>query len=65
MTDSNRLSRITARAIEVFEDEAAARHWLQAPSRVLGCAPLALLDTDEGAARVEAELGRIEHGLGA
>ena len=65
MTDSNRLSRITAREIEVFEDETATRHWLQARSRVLGCAPLALLDTGEGAARVEAELGRIERGLGA
>lgn len=68
-TESDRLyriARITAHAIDVFEDEGAARHWLHSPSRVLGdVTPLSLLETDVGTARVEVELGRIEYGLGA
>lgn len=68
-TESDRLyriARVVAHALDVFEDETAARHWLHTPSRVLGGeTPLSLLDTDVGAARVEVELGRIEYGLGA
>jgi putative toxin-antitoxin system antitoxin component (TIGR02293 family) len=44
-----RVSRIFARAIELFEgDDKAARHWLSAPQRALGGAvPLALAKTGE------------------
>ncbi|MGH9845548.1 MAG: antitoxin Xre/MbcA/ParS toxin-binding domain-containing protein [Blastocatellia bacterium] len=38
--------------------------WLQEPNRALGLqTPLSLLDTDEGARRVEDVLIRIEHGV--
>lgn len=51
-------------ADEVFGTRAAAHAWLHHPNGALGGRiPLALLDTVEGAALVEAVLGRIAHGI--
>lgn len=59
-----RLARVVARAVEVFEDEAAALDWLKAPNAALGGAsPISLLDTDLGSDAVLDTLGRIEHGV--
>jgi putative toxin-antitoxin system antitoxin component (TIGR02293 family) len=59
-----RVARVMHRAIEVFEDQAAALDWLKHPNQVLGHAsPLSLLDTDLGAESVLDTLGRIEHGV--
>lgn len=60
----DRVARITTRAAEVLEDEGRAASWLRAPNRALGGAvPLRLLQSEEGTRRVEAALGRIEHGI--
>lgn len=60
-----RLARITARALDVFDDdEAAVARWLRTPLRALGGAtPLSLVDTDLGAQEALAVLGRLEHGV--
>lgn len=60
-----RVSRVFARAIELFEgDDRAARRWLSAPQRALGgAAPLALAKTELGALEVERLIGRLEHGV--
>ena len=59
-----RLARVVSRAREVFDDPAAAIHWLKSPNAALrGDAPLSLLDTDIGAENVLDTLGRIEHGV--
>ncbi len=59
-----RLARVVARAVEVLEDEDAARRWLQKPNRALGGeVPLRLLDTDAGATQVDDVLTRIEYGV--
>ena len=59
-----RLARIIMRAEEVFQSREKARLWLKEPNRAMGLqTPLALLDTDEGARRVEDVLIRIEHGV--
>jgi putative toxin-antitoxin system antitoxin component (TIGR02293 family) len=59
-----RLARIIARTEEVFRSREKASRWLQEPNRALGLQmPLSLLDTDEGARRVEDVLIRIEHGV--
>lgn len=59
-----RLARVVERAVEVFEDEAAALAWLKAANDALGGAsPISLLDTDLGADAVMNTLGRIEHGV--
>jgi putative toxin-antitoxin system antitoxin component (TIGR02293 family) len=59
-----RLARVVERAVDVFEDEAAALDWLKAPNAALGGAsPISLLDTDLGSDAVLATLGRIEHGV--
>lgn len=55
---------VTARAIEVLGNKQKAMRWLKTPVPSLGGAtPLSLLDTDEGIARVEDALGRIEQGV--
>ena len=60
----NRLAHIAARAEEVFGSHEKASLWLNEPNHALGLnAPLLLLDTDEGAKRVEDVLIRIEHGV--
>lgn len=59
-----RLARIIARTEDVFGSREKAGIWLKEPNRALGMQPpLALLDTDEGARRVEDVLIRIEHGV--
>jgi putative toxin-antitoxin system antitoxin component (TIGR02293 family) len=59
-----RVARVLHRAIEVFEDHAAALDWLKSPNTALGgVTPLSLLDTDLGGEAVFDTLGRIEHGV--
>ncbi len=61
-----RLAGLVAAAEETFGDRAVAQAWLARANRALGGAtPLSLGDTDVGARRVEALLGRIDHGLAA
>jgi putative toxin-antitoxin system antitoxin component (TIGR02293 family) len=59
-----RLARIAAQAADVLGSDDRAARWLHRPNRALGNEiPLLLLDTDLGAQRVEAVLGRITHGI--
>jgi putative toxin-antitoxin system antitoxin component (TIGR02293 family) len=59
-----RLARIAAEAARVLGSEEKAARWLHEGNRALGGEiPLALLDTEIGARRVEEILGRIEHGV--
>ena len=60
-----RLSRVFARAIELFEgDVEGARSWLMQPVLGLGNAvPFELARTEVGAREVENLIGRIEHGV--
>lgn len=59
-----RLARLIARMEEVFGSREKAEIWLKEPNRALSMqTPLDLLDTDEGAKRVEDVLIRIEHGV--
>ena len=60
-----RLSRIVARAIELFEgDIAGARGWLTSPVAALGGrAPLEFASSDAGAIEVDHLIGRLEHGI--
>jgi putative toxin-antitoxin system antitoxin component (TIGR02293 family) len=65
--ESDRLYRVTrllARAAEVFGDEAEARNWMRTSKRALGdVSPLIMARTDAGAQEVEDLLGRIERGI--
>jgi putative toxin-antitoxin system antitoxin component (TIGR02293 family) len=60
-----RASRITGRAIELFDGNVgAARQWLERPQRALGnIPPLEFAATDVGAAEVEALIARLEYGI--
>jgi putative toxin-antitoxin system antitoxin component (TIGR02293 family) len=60
-----RVSRVFARAIELFEgDDRAARRWLSSPQRALGgSTPLSLAKTELGALEVQRLIGRLEHGV--
>ena len=60
-----RVSRIFAKALELFEgDTAAARGWFHAPARALGGEPpISLAGTDLGSREVEALIDRLEHGV--
>jgi putative toxin-antitoxin system antitoxin component (TIGR02293 family) len=58
-----RLARILAIAEDVLGSREKAVRWLTKPSRVLGEAPLGLLDTEIGARDVEDELRRIDYGV--
>lgn len=62
-----RLSRVFARALELFEGNVeGAREWLMTPRPALGGSrPIDLAGTDVGAIEVENLIGRIEHGLPA
>jgi putative toxin-antitoxin system antitoxin component (TIGR02293 family) len=61
-----RVARVMAGAEEAFGAADRAHIWLRRPTTALGGeSPLDLLDTDEGARRVETLLGRIEHGIAA
>lgn len=59
-----RAEKALSRALQVLEDEAAAKEWLSQRNRSLGGElPLALLDTELGYELVLDTLGRIEHGV--
>jgi putative toxin-antitoxin system antitoxin component (TIGR02293 family) len=59
-----RAERVFSRAVQVLEDEAAAKAWLSRNNRSLGGeVPLALLDTEVGYELVLDTLGRIEYGV--
>lgn len=59
-----RVARVYDKALEVFENEAAAENWLKIPARGLGGKPpLEYTDTELGAQEVINLLGRIEHGV--
>ncbi len=59
-----RLAKLAEAAEGYFEDEAAARRWLEHPKVALGGkSPLAFGRTAEGAAYVLALLGRMAHGV--
>lgn len=61
-----RFFRIWRRALDTFGGGDQARRWLERPTRPLGDqAPMALLDTEEGARLVDDLLYRIDHGLAA
>jgi putative toxin-antitoxin system antitoxin component (TIGR02293 family) len=59
-----RLNRICAQALELFEDEAETHRWLLTPKVALdGKKPLDALTTDSGAKKVEEILYRAEYGI--
>jgi putative toxin-antitoxin system antitoxin component (TIGR02293 family) len=60
-----RLSRVVARAIELFEGHVEdARGWLTSPVTALGGrTPLDFASTDVGAIEVEHLIGRLEYGI--
>jgi len=59
-----RVTRLLARATEVFGSEDSARSWLKRPAMAFaGESPLAFSDTEIGAREVEYLLGRLEHGV--
>ena len=60
-----RLSRVVARAIELFEGNVeSARQWLTSPVDALGGrTPLEFASTDVGTIEVENLIGRLEHGI--
>lgn len=61
-----RVTKVLARAVEVLEDEEAARSWMTRSIRTLGgVTPLSLLDTETGYEMVLDTLGRIEQGVAA
>lgn len=58
-----RLARVLMLADEYLGDRSKSIHWMKTPNAVFGgAAPLALLDTEIGAHRVEEVLGRIAYG---
>jgi putative toxin-antitoxin system antitoxin component (TIGR02293 family) len=59
-----RLQRLFEKALDVFEDRAAAQSWFNSAQLALGGkAPLDYADTELGAREVENLLNRIEHGV--
>lgn len=59
-----RAEKILARAVEVLEDDDAAKAWINRENRSLGGdVPLSLLDTEAGYELVLDTLGRIEYGV--
>ena len=59
-----RASRVFNRALEVLEEEDAARRWIARENRALGgVTPLSLLDTEAGYESVLDTLSRIETGV--
>lgn len=59
-----RANRVWLRALDVLEDEDAARAWMKRANRSLGGeAPLSLLDTEVGYELVLDTLARIEFGI--
>jgi putative toxin-antitoxin system antitoxin component (TIGR02293 family) len=63
MYGSDKIERGLASAIHVYESRERAIEWLSRPnSRLDGIAPLELLQTEDGARRVEELLGQIDEG---
>lgn len=61
-----RTARVIAAAEDTFGSKEKAAAWLRRATTALnGQAPISLLDTNEGAAQVEALLVRIDHGIAA
>lgn len=61
-----RTARVIAAAEDTFGSKEKAAAWLRRPTTALGGeVPISLLDTNEGAAQVEALLVRIDHGIAA
>lgn len=59
-----RVDRVFGRAVQVLEDEEAARRWINQENRALGGeSPLSLLDTEAGYELVLDTLARIEYGV--
>lgn len=59
-----RFQRLTALAVEVFEDKQEAKRWLRSPKTELEeLTPLEAMATDLGATQVEQMLYRIEYGV--
>lgn len=59
-----RLARVFAAAVTAFGEADKALTWMRRPNRALRRqAPLALLDTEQGAQLVEAVIDRIAHGV--
>jgi putative toxin-antitoxin system antitoxin component (TIGR02293 family) len=59
-----RLARVYAYAAEVFGGHENAAEWMKRPLRALNfVTPFELLDTEEGARRVETVLSHLEHGV--
>ena len=64
--DGARFFRVQQKARQTFGSEERAMQWLKRSTRPLNDhAPVALLDTDEGARLVEDLLTRIDHGIAA
>ncbi|MGD9333096.1 MAG: DUF2384 domain-containing protein [Desulfobacterales bacterium] len=59
-----RVAKVYDKALDVLEDQQAAKEWLKEPARGLGGRiPLEYADTELGAQEVLNLLGRIEHGV--
>lgn len=58
-----RLVKLLAHAEDVFATPELAHDWLRTPNRMLGVAPIDILDTEAGADQVDQILGRVEHGV--
>jgi putative toxin-antitoxin system antitoxin component (TIGR02293 family) len=62
-----RLARVFAEAVQLFEDEATALAWLNAPSEYLPgqppITPMALAASDAGARLIESHIRRTAHGM--
>ena len=64
MAELIHLARINAKSVETFGNQAKAAQWLIRPTKALdGKAPVELLDSADGAAKVEDLLIRIDHGI--
>ncbi|MCY7360452.1 MAG: MbcA/ParS/Xre antitoxin family protein [Ignavibacteria bacterium] len=58
-----KLEQLIIKANDVFGDAEKAKRWFHSPNRVLGSAPVDLLDTSFGIDKVTQVLGRIEYGI--
>jgi putative toxin-antitoxin system antitoxin component (TIGR02293 family) len=64
MDGIERFSRVMDSAERVYEGRERAQQWLNKPNpRFDGRAPVGMLDSDDGARRVEALLGQIDEGF--
>ncbi len=62
--DLTRLVPVIAHAVAVFGDEHKATHWLSTPLPLLDDkTPAEVLQTEDGIARIEQILTRIEHNI--